>query len=110
MIFVAHSSGGVTTRILMLDARFGAINRYSVGRCMPGKVHVRESACPRRKEGAQMLITTYPNLAQLAFDLCAIPAMSSECERSFSKASYTISARRSTLGNDIVEAGEVLRS
>lgn len=57
-----------------------------------------------------MLVTTYPNLAQMAFDLCAIPAMSSECERSFSKASYTISAWRSTLGNDTVEAGEVLRS
>ncbi len=57
-----------------------------------------------------MLVATYPNLAQMAFDLCAIPAMSSECKRSFSKASYTLSARRSTLGNDIVEAGEVLRS
>ena len=53
---------------------------------------------------------TYPKLAQMAFDLFAIPAMSSECERSFSKASYTISARKSNLGNDIVEAGEVLRS
>ena len=37
--------------------------------------------------------STYPNLAQMAIDLFAIPAMSSECERSFSKASYTISAR-----------------
>ena len=53
---------------------------------------------------------TYPNLAQMAFDLFAIHAMSSECERSFSKASYTISARRSNLDNDIVEAEEVLRS
>ncbi len=52
---------------------------------------------------------TYPNLTQMAFDLFAIPAMSSECERSFSKASYTISAQRSNLSNDIVEAGEVLR-
>lgn len=31
--------------------------------------------------------STYPNLAQIAFDLFAIPAMSSECERNFSKAS-----------------------
>ncbi len=45
----------------------------------------------------------------MAFDLFAISAMSSECERSFSKASYTISARKSNLGNDIVEAGKVLR-
>ena len=28
MIFVTQSSGGLTTRILMLDARFGAINWY----------------------------------------------------------------------------------
>ena len=35
--------------------------------------------------------------------------MSLECERSFSKASYTISAQRSNLGNNIVEAGEMLR-
>ncbi len=28
MIFVTHSSGGVATRILMLDVRLGAINRY----------------------------------------------------------------------------------
>ena len=46
----------------------------------------------------------------MAFDLFAIPAMSSECERIFSKASYTISARRSNLSNDIVESGEALRS
>lgn len=46
----------------------------------------------------------------MAFDLFAIPAMSLECERSFSKASYAISARRSNLGNDIAEAEEVLRS
>ena len=54
--------------------------------------------------------STYPNRAQIAFDLFAIPAMSSECEQSFSKASYTISARRSNLSNDIVETGETLRT
>ncbi len=54
--------------------------------------------------------STWPNLAQMAFDLFAIPTMSSECERSFSKASYTISARQSNLSNDIVESGETLRS
>lgn len=52
--------------------------------------------------------STHPNLPQMAFDLYAIPAMSSECERGFSKASYTISARRSNLSNDIVESGEAL--
>lgn len=53
---------------------------------------------------------TYPNLAQMAFDLFAISAMSSECERSFSEVSYTISARRINLVNDTFEAGEVLKS
>ena len=46
----------------------------------------------------------------MAFDLFAIPAMSSECEQAFSKASYKISARRSNLSSDIVEGGETLRS
>ncbi len=63
MIFVTHSSGGVTTRILMLDARLGAINRYvsilrdedqyylecllsNTSQCR--KVHAREGACPRK--------------------------------------------------------------
>ncbi len=36
--------------------------------------------------------------------------MSSECERSSSKASYTISACQISLSNDIVENGEALRS
>ncbi len=53
--------------------------------------------------------STYPNLAQMAFDVFAIPAMSSECVPSFSKASYTISARQSNLSNDIVKSGEALR-
>lgn len=52
----------------------------------------------------------YPNLPQMAFDLFAMPAISSKCERAFSKASYSITARRSQLGIDIVEAVESLRS
>lgn len=52
----------------------------------------------------------YPNLSRMAFDLFAVPAMSSECERAFSKASYAITPRRSPLSVDIVEAGETLRS
>ena len=54
--------------------------------------------------------STYLNLAQMAFDLFAILAMSSECEQSFSKTSYTISARQSNLSNDIVKSVEALRS
>ena len=53
---------------------------------------------------------SYPNLSRMAFDLFAVPAMSSECERAFSKASYTIAVRRSNVSGDIVEAGECLRS
>lgn len=54
--------------------------------------------------------STYPNLSRMAFDFFAIPAMSSECERAFSKASYTISARRSNLSQEIIEGGDILRS
>lgn len=54
--------------------------------------------------------STYPNLSQIAFDVFTIPAMSSECERAFSKASCTISACRSNLSQEIIEGGEVLRS
>lgn len=46
----------------------------------------------------------------MAFDLFAVPAMSSECEREFSKASYKIIPRRSQPSVDILEAGETLRS
>ena len=52
---------------------------------------------------------TYPQLSQLAFDMLAIPAMSTECERTFSKAGYSISPRRSQLGPDILEAAECLK-
>lgn len=46
----------------------------------------------------------------MAFDLFAILAVSSECEKAFSKASYTMSARCSNLSSDIVEGAETLRS
>ena len=52
----------------------------------------------------------YPNLSRMAFDIFAVPAMSSECEMVFSRASYTIAARRGNLNSDIVEAGETLHS
>ena len=51
---------------------------------------------------AQSSVNLYPNLAQMAFNLFAISAMSSECELDFSKASYNISARWSNLSSDIV--------
>jgi hypothetical protein len=53
---------------------------------------------------------TYPDLSKMAFDHMAIPAMSDEPERTFSKAGYIITSRRSQLGSDVIEAGECLKS
>jgi hypothetical protein len=51
----------------------------------------------------------YPDLVYLAWDMLAIPAMSSECERTFSKAGYQLTPQRTQLGNDILEASECLK-
>lgn len=51
----------------------------------------------------------YPQLAGLAWDMLAIPAMSTECERTFSKAGYQLTPQRSQLGDDILEASECLK-
>ena len=47
-------------------------------------------------------------LAQMAYDILSIPAMSSETERVFSGAKLTISPTRNRLGDDIIEATECL--
>jgi hypothetical protein len=52
----------------------------------------------------------FPVLSRLAFDLLSIPAMSSECERAFSKAGYMVTGRRNGVEADIIEATEMLRS
>ena len=52
---------------------------------------------------------SYWNLAQIAYDLFAIPAISSECERSFNKASYTIATWKNNLNRKLIEAGKALR-
>lgn len=46
----------------------------------------------------------------MPFDFFAIFAMSLECERVINKASYTISACRSNLSQEIIEVGEILCS
>ena len=51
----------------------------------------------------------YPQLARLAWDMLPIPAMSTECERTFSKAGYQLTPQRSQLGDDILEASECLK-
>ena len=50
----------------------------------------------------------FPRLAQMAFDLLTIPAMSAETERVFSGTKLTISPSRNRLTDDIIEATECL--
>ena len=51
----------------------------------------------------------WPSLARMAFDMIAIPAMSSECERLFSSTKLLLSDRRARMKEDIIEASECLR-
>jgi hypothetical protein len=51
-----------------------------------------------------------PALAQFALGMLAIPAMSSECERTFSSAKRLLNDRRNRLQIDAIEANECLRS
>jgi len=53
---------------------------------------------------------TQRDLAQMALDVLAVPAMSDECERLFSSAKILLSDRRSRLKVDIIEASECLRA
>jgi hypothetical protein len=48
-------------------------------------------------------------MAQMAFDLLSIPAMSAECERVFSQTKLLITTQRRRLADDIVEAVECLK-
>ena len=49
-------------------------------------------------------------LATMAWDTLAIPAMSAECERVFSSASRLITKYRNKINVDTIEANECLRS
>ena len=53
-------------------------------------------------------LASLPALVHWAWDVLSIPAMSSECERSFSGAKLTVTPIRNSLEADIVEAIEVL--
>jgi hypothetical protein len=53
-------------------------------------------------------LSKLPALVHWAWDVLSIPAMSSECERSFSGAKLTVTPIRNLLDADIVEAIEVL--
>jgi hypothetical protein len=52
----------------------------------------------------------YPTLAVMAYDLFAIPAMSSECERAFSSTKRLITDQRYSLKSDIIEADQCVKS
>ncbi|KAF2135206.1 uncharacterized protein K452DRAFT_210719, partial [Aplosporella prunicola CBS 121167] len=52
----------------------------------------------------------YPQLAKMALDLLTCPAMSSDCERTFSTTGWAMGIRRSRLNGDTAEAMECLRS
>ena len=52
----------------------------------------------------------YPTLASLAFTVFSIPAMSSECERAFSRAGKMVTDERYQLKADIIEADQLLKS
>lgn len=52
----------------------------------------------------------YPTLAIMAFDLFAMPGMSSECERAFSAAKHMITDHRYSLKSDIIQADQCLKS
>ena len=54
--------------------------------------------------------TRYPLLLKMAIDIYSIPAMSSEAERVFSGAKYTISDLRGRLKSEIIELLECLKS
>jgi hypothetical protein len=52
----------------------------------------------------------YPTLATMAYDLFAMPGMSSECERSFSATKKMITHERHNLKADIIEADQCLKT
>jgi hypothetical protein len=52
----------------------------------------------------------WPNLSRLAFDALSIPAMSAECERSFSDAGRTITDERASLDPEAIEACSCMKN
>jgi hypothetical protein len=52
----------------------------------------------------------YPVLSQLAFNLLATPAMSTECERAFSKAGHVLNENRPRKKADYAEGNQCLRA
>ncbi|KAM0689944.1 hypothetical protein Q7P36_008710 [Cladosporium allicinum] len=59
-----------------------------------------------RERGEQL----YPTLAIMAYDLFAMPAISSECERAFSNAKRLVTDERHRLKSEIIEADQCIKS
>jgi hypothetical protein len=52
----------------------------------------------------------YPTLAVMAYDLFAIPAMSSECEQVFSATKRLVTGQQYSLKSDVTEADQCVKS
>jgi hAT family C-terminal dimerisation region len=52
----------------------------------------------------------YPKLAQMAFDLLSIPAMSAECERVFSQAKLALGPQRNKMIEATLNAMQCLKN
>lgn len=52
----------------------------------------------------------FPRLTCMAFDLLSIPAMSTECERTFSLTKLTVSTQRHSLDSDTIKMLQCLKN
>jgi hypothetical protein len=52
----------------------------------------------------------YPRVARMAIDILSIPAMSAECERTFSSAGSMVSPKRSRLDASTIAVTQTVRS
>jgi hypothetical protein len=84
----------LNTTITMTDAKGQIIKKQM------------EPLCWWRERGELL----YPTLSVMAYDLLAMPAMSSECERAFSNAKRLIAEQRYNLKPDIIEADQCIKS
>lgn len=53
--------------------------------------------------------SSFPVLSQLALDILAIPAMATDCERSFSQAKLTLTSQRLSMSAETLEALQCLK-
>ena len=85
---------------------------------LPGQTHHREQELDTFMEGyidirgyeskpltwwKEVEEARYPTLARVAYDLFAVPGMSAECERAFSRAKKMVTEERHSLRADIIE-------